>query len=71
MTIHLLKTIALVATCTHNSQYHQVLKRHADMIERGSHEGLPESQDRQDVQEKYNSVIQVLEQNHKIEILQR
>ena len=39
------------------------------MIERGSHEGLPESQDRQDVQDKYHSVIQALEQNHKIEML--
>ncbi|MDB9346126.1 DUF2254 domain-containing protein [Nodularia spumigena CS-586/05] len=71
VTIHLLKAIALIANCTHNGQYHQVLKRHADMIERGSHEGLPESQDRQDVQEKYNTLIQVLEQNHEIEILQR
>ncbi|MDP5338814.1 MAG: DUF2254 domain-containing protein [Nodularia sp. (in: cyanobacteria)] len=71
VTIHLLKAIAVVATCTHNPQYQQILKRHADMIERGSHEGLPELQDRQDVQDKYNSVIQVLEQNHEIEILQR
>ncbi len=71
VTIHLLKAIALIATCTHNGQYQQILKRHADMIARGSHEGLPESQDRQDVQDKYNSVIQVLEQNHEIEILQR
>ncbi|WP_339460293.1 DUF2254 domain-containing protein [Nodularia spumigena] len=71
VTIHLLKAIALIANCTHNGQYQQILKRHADMIERGSHEGLPESQDRRDVQEKYNTVIQVLEQNHEIEILQR
>ncbi|TVP61533.1 MAG: DUF2254 domain-containing protein [Nodularia sp. (in: Bacteria)] len=71
VTIHLLKAIALIATYTQNPQHHEVLQRHADMIECGSHQGLPESQDRQDVQEKYNTVIQALNQNHEIEMLRR
>ncbi|MBE9200810.1 MULTISPECIES: DUF2254 domain-containing protein [unclassified Nodularia (in: cyanobacteria)] len=71
VTIHLLNAIALVATYTHNPQYHQVLKRHADMIERGSHQGLPESEDRQNVQDKYHSLIQVLNQNHQLDTLRR
>lgn len=64
VTIHLLQAIALIATYTDNPQYQQILKRHADMIEQGSHEGLPEPQDRQDVQQKYNKAIEMLQSNH-------
>jgi uncharacterized membrane protein len=60
VTIHLLEAIALIATYTHNPQYKQILQRHAEMIARGSHQGLPEAQDREDVQEKYHKAIQRL-----------
>jgi uncharacterized membrane protein len=66
VTIHLLEAIGLIATYTDNCQYRQVLKHHANMIARSSHQSLPEPQDRQDVQAKYNSVIQILEQNHEL-----
>jgi uncharacterized membrane protein len=60
VTIHLLEAIALIATYTHNPQHQQILQLHAEMIARGSHEGLPEPQDREDVQEKYHKAIQRL-----------
>jgi uncharacterized membrane protein len=66
VTIRLLEAIALVASHTQNPQHREVLRRHADMIERGSHEGLPESQDRKDVHTKYDYVIQALAANSEI-----
>lgn len=63
VTIHLLEAIARIAQYTHNPEYLAILRRHADMIERGGKEGLPEPQDCQDLQEKYLSVIQAVEQN--------
>ncbi|CEJ42324.1 Uncharacterized protein apha_00167 [Umezakia ovalisporum] len=70
ITIHLLEAIALIATYTHNAQYQQILKHHADMIIQSSYKSLPQSQDRQDIQNKYNNIIQVLDQNQDMEILQ-
>ncbi|MGM3306207.1 hypothetical protein ACSQ6I_09530 [Anabaena sp. WFMT] len=63
VTMHLLEAIAIIANFTQNPQYHAVLRHHADMIERGSLETLPELQDRKDVQEVYNQVIQDLTKN--------
>ncbi len=71
VTIHLLEAITTIANYTHNPQDQEVLRRHADMIERGSHEGLPEEQDRQDVQKQYHKALQALEQDHEIDILSR
>ncbi|MBH8552972.1 DUF2254 domain-containing protein [Nostocaceae cyanobacterium CENA357] len=67
VTIHLLEAITIVANYAHNPQDRENLRRHADMIERGSHEGLPEEQDRQDVQEQYHKALQALEQEHEID----
>lgn len=64
VTIRLLEAIALIATYTQNRQYREVLRRHADMVERGSHEGLSEPQDLKDVQKKYEHVIQALAVNY-------
>ncbi|MCM2409185.1 DUF2254 domain-containing protein [Anabaena sp. CCAP 1446/1C] len=63
VTMHLLEAIAIIANFTQNPQYHAVLRHHADMIERGSLETLPELKDRQDVQEVYHQVIQDLSKN--------
>jgi uncharacterized membrane protein len=65
VTIRLLEAIASIATYTQNPQHRQVLRRHADMIEHGSHEGLSETQDRKDVQKKYDHVIQALAANYR------
>lgn len=60
VTIRLLEAIANIATYTNNPKYQVVLQRHAEMILRGSQDGLPEELDRQDVQKQYDSAIQVL-----------
>ncbi|WP_026736320.1 DUF2254 domain-containing protein [Fischerella sp. PCC 9605] len=61
VTIRLLEAIATIATYTTNPKHKLVLKRHAEMILRGSQEGLSEEQDRKDVIERYYSVIKALE----------
>lgn len=61
VTIRLLEAIALIATHTDNLKYRAVLRCHADMILRGSQQGLSEEQDRKDVHERYYSVIKALE----------
>lgn len=63
VTIRLLEAIANIATYTNNPKYQAVLQRHADMILRGSQDGLPEELDRKDVQEQYNAVIKALDCN--------
>uniref|UniRef100_UPI001ABACBDC DUF2254 domain-containing protein n=1 Tax=Aetokthonos hydrillicola TaxID=1550245 RepID=UPI001ABACBDC len=61
VTLRLLEAIAIIATYTDNSKYQAVLRRHAEIILRGSKEGLQEEQDRKDVQQRYDSVIRALE----------
>jgi hypothetical protein len=39
------------------------LLRQAIMIERGSRDGLPEEQDRKDVEERYQSFLTALDEN--------
>ncbi|MBW4592096.1 MAG: DUF2254 domain-containing protein [Brasilonema angustatum HA4187-MV1] len=63
VTIRLLEAIASIATYTNNPESQAVLQRHADMILRGSQEGLPEELDRKDVQEGYQAVIKALNCN--------
>jgi uncharacterized membrane protein len=65
VTIRLLSAIANIATYTSNPKYQAVLQRHADMILRGSQEGLSEELDREDVQKQYDIAIQALK-NHTI-----
>ncbi len=60
VTIRLLEAIANIATYTSNRKYQAVLQRHADMILRGSQEGLPEELDREDVQKQYDIATQAL-----------
>jgi len=60
VTIRLLEAIANIATYTSNQKYQAILQRHAEMILRGSQEGLSEELDRKDVQKQYDSTIQAL-----------
>jgi uncharacterized membrane protein len=64
VTIRLLAAISTIATYTNNPKYQAVLRRHADMIERGSHEGLSEENDCIDVKERYQMVIKNLAENY-------
>ena len=62
VTIRLLDAIEVIAEHTHNEMSRMALLRHADMIERGSREGLPEELDRKDVQVRYQAVLKALNQ---------
>lgn len=60
VTIRLLEVIAAVADFTHRPEDRAALRRHAEMIARGSLEGLPEQEDRQAVETRFLATIQSL-----------
>lgn len=60
VTIRLLETIAEIAGSAHRPEDRAVLLRHARMIARGSGGGLPEDEDRQVVEERFQSANQLL-----------
>lgn len=61
VTIRLLETIAVVAGFAHRSEDRAALRRHAEMIARGSIEGLPEKTDRLAVEARLLAVMQSLQ----------
>jgi len=63
VTIRLLETIAVVAGFAHRPEDRAALLRHAKMIARGSRGGLPEDEDRQEVEERYQSVNKMLSES--------
>lgn len=56
--IRLLEAIALISAHTKNEADRQVLRQHALMIEQASREVLPEEKDREDVEERFEDVIE-------------
>jgi uncharacterized membrane protein len=62
VTIRLLERIAAVAAHTYREADRAALLRHAVMIEQDSREGIPQEQDRQDVQERFQAVVRALDQ---------
>lgn len=60
VTIRLLETIAEVAGSVHRPEDRAALLRHAKMIVRGARGGLPEDEDRQEVEERFQSANQLL-----------
>jgi len=60
VTIRMLETIAVVAGSVHRSEDRAALLRHARMIVRGAGDGLPEEEDRQEVEERFQSANQLL-----------
>lgn len=60
VTIRLLETIAVVAGFAHRPEDRAALLRHAEMIARGAREGLPEDEDRKDMEDCYQSVNRLL-----------
>jgi|SRR5579883_3432 len=60
ITIRLLEVIAVIGQHTNNDSKRAVLLRHADMIQRGSQQGLPEELDRKDVEARYQIVTKIL-----------
>jgi uncharacterized membrane protein len=61
VTIRLLEAIAIIARCVRREGDRRALLNQALMIERGSHEALPEERDRADVQERFRNALQALE----------
>jgi uncharacterized membrane protein len=60
-TVRLLEAIALIGKCAQRQEDRDALLTQAVMIERGSHEGLPEERDRQDVQERFRKAVTALQ----------
>ncbi len=60
VTVRLLEVIAEVASHVRRPEDRATLLRQAAMIERGSHQGLPEEEDRKDVQARYQEVLHAL-----------
>ncbi|MDT8442133.1 MAG: DUF2254 domain-containing protein [Desulfuromonadales bacterium] len=63
VTIRLLETIARVASSAYRPEDRAALLRHAEMIARGAREGLPEEEDRQKVEERFQSANQLLSES--------
>lgn len=61
VTISLLEAIATIARYIRNDKDRAALLRHANMIKRGSREGVSEELDRKDVEERYQAAVKVLE----------
>ena len=60
VTVRLLEVVAVVATATTQEDRRLVLRHHAEMIVRGAREGLPESQDRLAVEERFTALATLL-----------
>jgi uncharacterized membrane protein len=58
--IRLLETIAEIARFVHRTEDRAALLRHARMIARGARGGLLEDEDRQEVEERFQSANQLL-----------
>jgi uncharacterized membrane protein len=58
--IHLLESIAVIATYTNNSQYQATLRYHANMILQDSRETLSQEKNYKDIEDRYYQVIENL-----------
>ncbi|AFY56526.1 putative membrane protein [Rivularia sp. PCC 7116] len=57
VTVRLLESIAVIAEYTENSQHKKALRRHADLILKGSRQELAFEEDKQDVEQRYAAVL--------------
>lgn len=60
VTIRLLDSLAVIARKVTREEDKKAVLRHADMIKRGSEEGLPELNDRKDAKESYVKILEAL-----------
>ena len=63
VTMRLLEAIAAIAPFTYRSPDRTTLQRHAEMIERGSQEGIAEELDYKNVQERYLTAVKAIGQD--------
>jgi uncharacterized membrane protein len=54
--IRMLENLAVVASHTHREDVWMALKRHADLVHRASARGIPEEEDRKDVEVRYIAI---------------
>ncbi len=62
VSMRLLEAIAMIAPFTQRTPDRTALRRHADMIERGSQGGIVEELDRNDIKERYLAALKAIEQ---------
>ncbi|MCT7958397.1 DUF2254 domain-containing protein [Laspinema palackyanum] len=62
VTMRLLEAISAIAPFTHRIPDRTTLQRHADMIERGSQEGIAEELDYENVKERYLAAVKAIGQ---------
>lgn len=60
--LRLLEALKVIITHTHRRSDRKVLMRHADMVKRTTQASLSEESDRQDIEWRYQAVVQALEQ---------
>ncbi|NJR57462.1 MAG: DUF2254 domain-containing protein [Cyanobacteria bacterium CRU_2_1] len=63
VTMRLLEAIAVIASFTHRTSDRAALRRHTEMIERGSQEGIVEEFDRKAIKERYLAAMKAIEQH--------
>jgi len=63
VTIRLLERLKTIAAHTRNSEQRQAILRQADMIARASQDSLPEKNDRDDLQQRYQDFLDALNEN--------
>lgn len=61
VTIRLMEAITTVAAFADRLDDREALRRHAEMIARGAREGLPEENDRREVNKRYTNAIEALD----------
>ena len=61
VTIHLLETVAVVATHTQDPSFRAALRRHASLIRRGAEGGLTDGWDRDEALDRYRDILDALE----------
>ncbi|MGB3493330.1 MAG: DUF2254 domain-containing protein [Elainellaceae cyanobacterium] len=62
VTMRLLEAIAAIAPFTHRAPDRAILQRHAEMIERGSQEGIAEELDHENVKQRYRDAVKAIGQ---------
>ncbi len=62
VSIRLLEAIATIAASVTRPDDRTALRRHAEMVARGAREGLPEENDRADVEQRYRAACELLDE---------
>jgi uncharacterized membrane protein len=64
--IRLIETISVIASCVHRPEDRAALLRQAEIIARSTHEGLPDVEDRRDVEKHLQTVRRIITENREL-----